>query len=162
MRTKVVKVNRDLPEFEQIKQAADILNKGGLVVFPTETVYGLAANARNKKAMQRLFEVKQRPKDKPFSLLIPNVYDIDKFAVDVLPFAYRLADRFWPGPLTLVLKTKNSENVGLRLPKHRGVSSGLSLGQSIRREVSAQRAGSVRGFERQGRISFGWRQSGVG
>ena len=118
MQTKVVKINKDLPEPEKIKQAVDILNKGGLVAFPTETVYGLGANAKNGKAMVRLFEVKQRPKDKPFALLIPNVSDIDKLAVEVLPFAYRLADRFWPGPLTLVLKEGARSTVGLRIPKH--------------------------------------------
>jgi tRNA threonylcarbamoyl adenosine modification protein (Sua5/YciO/YrdC/YwlC family) len=117
MLTKVIKINKDIPEVEKVKQAVDVLSKGGLVAFPTETVYGLGASTKDKKAMQRLFEVKKRPKDKSFSLLVPNVYAIDNFAIDVLPFAYRLADKFWPGPLTLVLKSKDSSTVGLRMPK---------------------------------------------
>lgn len=117
MQTQVVKVNRDFPEVELIKRAVEVLAKGGLVAFPTETVYGLGASTKNMKAMKRLFEVKKRPQDKPFSLLIPSIYNIDNFATDVLPFAYRLADKFWPGPLTLVLKAKSSPTVGLRMPK---------------------------------------------
>lgn len=117
MQTRVVKINKELPEVENIKQAVDVLKKGGLVAFPTETVYGLGASAKNKRAIKKLHEVKNRPQDKPFSLLISNIYIIDDFAVDVLPFAYRLADKFWPGPLTVVLKAKKSLTVGLRMPK---------------------------------------------
>ena len=117
MQTQVAKVNKDFPEVELIKRAVGVLAKGGLVAFPTETVYGLGASTKNRKAMKRLFEVKKRPQDKPFSLLVPSVYNIDNFAIDVSPFAYRLGDKFWPGPLTLVLKAKNSGTVGLRVPK---------------------------------------------
>lgn len=117
MQTQVVKIDRFSPESEKIKQAIEVLGRGGLVAFPTETVYGLGANSKDKKAMAKLYEVKNRPKDKPFSLLVADIKDIDDFTTGVLPVAYRLADRFWPGPLTLILKSKNSLTVGLRMPK---------------------------------------------
>jgi L-threonylcarbamoyladenylate synthase len=117
MRTQVVKINRDFPEPEKVRQAVSVLERGGLVAFPTETVYGLGANFNDKKAVTRLYDVKDRPKEKPFSLLIGDMRDIDSFAYGILPVAYRLADRFWPGPLTLVLKSKDYTTIGLRMPK---------------------------------------------
>lgn len=118
MITRVVKINNNPPEPEKIKQAAHVLASGGLVAFPTETVYGLGANIKNKNAVEKLNKIKNRPKDKPFSLLVANASDIDNFAIDVLPVAYRLMDRFWPGPLTVVLKSMvPSTTVGLRMPK---------------------------------------------
>lgn len=117
MQTRVVKINSKSPESEKIKQATDILKKSGLVAFPTETVYGLGANFKDKHAIDKLYEVKNRPRENPFTLLIANIEDIDSFATDVLPVAYRLGDRFWPGPLTMVLRSKNSSTVGLRIPK---------------------------------------------
>lgn len=123
MNTQVVKISNNPPESEKIKQAADVLSGGGLVAFPTETVYGLGANLRNKNAIRKLYEIKNRPKDKPFSLLIANTNDVDSFAVDILPVVYRLADSFWPGPLTIVLKSRDSSTIGLRIPK-----SAIALG----------------------------------
>ena len=117
MRTNVVNIDGKTPEAIKIKQAVDILKEGGLVAFPTETVYGLGANYNDRKAIDKLYEIKKRTKDKPFTLLIEDVKGIDNFAIDVLPAAYRLAERFWPGPLTIVLKSKDSSTVGLRIPK---------------------------------------------
>jgi tRNA threonylcarbamoyl adenosine modification protein (Sua5/YciO/YrdC/YwlC family) len=117
LNTKVIKINKDNPESESIRQASGVLRDGGLVAFPTETVYGLGANLTNKKAIEKLYEIKNRPKDKPFTLLVSDIKDIDNFALDVLPAAYRLADRFWPGPLTIILKSKDSLTLGLRMPK---------------------------------------------
>lgn len=117
MRTRVVKINSKSPESKKIKEAVDVLSKGGLVAFPTETVYGLGANSKNKDAINKLYEIKKRPKDKPFTFLIKDIKDIDSFAIEVLPAVYRLADRFWPGPLTIVLKSRDSSTVGLRIPR---------------------------------------------
>lgn len=111
----------------RISEAADILKSGGLVAVPTETVYGLAADGFNEKAVGRIFEVKGRPENKPLSLMVPDSSAIEKLCTDVPRAAYVLAEVFWPGPLTIVLKSKNivpsivradGDTVGLRCPDH--------------------------------------------
>jgi tRNA threonylcarbamoyl adenosine modification protein (Sua5/YciO/YrdC/YwlC family) len=88
-----------------------------LVILPTETVYGIAANMLNRKAVERLYEIKNRPKDKPFSVLIDDKDRIEDLAHDIPVAAYKLISAFWPGPLTLVLKSKAAgETIGLRMP----------------------------------------------
>ncbi|MFA5114522.1 MAG: L-threonylcarbamoyladenylate synthase [Candidatus Omnitrophota bacterium] len=114
--TRIVKVDPLHPAPEYLSEAADIVMTGGLVIIPTETVYGIAANMSNKKTMERLYEIKKRPKDKPFSLHIDNKDEADKFSVDIPTAAYKLMDRFWPGPLTLVLKSRDSGKIGIRFP----------------------------------------------
>lgn len=115
--TKIIKTDPDNPAQSLIQEAANILAKGGLVILPTETVYGIAANMLNHKAIERLYKVKQRPKDKPFSVHIDNKDKIEDFASDIPVVAYKLISQFWPGPLTLVLKSKSKgETVGLRMP----------------------------------------------
>jgi len=117
MRTRVIKIDNNNPQQKDIDEAISVLKKGGLVAFPTETVYGLGANSLNKKVVEKLYRVKKRPNDKNFTLLLDDVRNIDNFAVDILPAAYRLVDKFWPGPLTIILKDKESSTVGLRMPK---------------------------------------------
>jgi L-threonylcarbamoyladenylate synthase len=118
LKTRVIKINPQAPEAKKIKQAAQALKKGKLVVIPTETVYGIGANLGNQETMQRLSTLKQRAADKPFSLHIATKEEAEKYAQDILPFAYRLMEKFWPGPLTLVLKSKENGKVGLRMPDH--------------------------------------------
>ena len=110
-----------------IAGAAEILKKGGLVAVPTETVYGLAANGFDKAAVSKIFGVKGRPENKPLSLLVSGAEAIDALCEEVPNAAYVLADIFWPGPLTIVLKAKKAipdivraggETVGLRCPDH--------------------------------------------
>ncbi len=114
--TKIVKVNPLNPDAGLIRQAAEIIVKGGLAIIPTDTVYGIAANMLNKAAIDRLYQIKQRPKDKPFSLLIDKKDAIENYAVAIPVAAYKLMDKFWPGPLTLILKSKNGGTIGLRMP----------------------------------------------
>jgi tRNA threonylcarbamoyl adenosine modification protein (Sua5/YciO/YrdC/YwlC family) len=116
MNTKIVKVDPLDPGHNYLKEAADILKMGGLVILPTETVYGIAANMLNKESINKLYEIKQRPKDKHFSLHIDNKEKAEDFAKNIPPAAYKLMDRFWPGPLTLILQAKNNNTVGLRMP----------------------------------------------
>src|SRR3981189_63615 len=85
-----------------IAEAAALLRAGGLVSFPTETVYGLGAHALDALAVQGIFEAKQRPADDPLIVHLGHVGQIDEVAV-MGPLAHQLAERFWPGPLTLVL-----------------------------------------------------------
>jgi L-threonylcarbamoyladenylate synthase len=112
---------------EQIKAAAFILKTGGLVAFPTETVYGLGADASNEQAIQRIYEVKNRPADHPLIVHISDQSAVSHWAKDVPSYALSLMDSFWPGPMTLVLErtanakdfvTGSQESVGLRIPSH--------------------------------------------
>lgn len=112
-------------ELQLIKQE---LESGGVVVIPTETVYGLAANAFNEQAVNKIFEVKGRPKDNPLIVHISNVNMLNELVQEVPAKAKKLMDKFWPGPLTLVMKkqdilpdavTCGLNTVGIRMPKHK-------------------------------------------
>lgn len=114
--TKIIKINPSAPEEEYISQAAKLIAEGKLVIIPTETVYGICANALDKKALERLYEIKKRPKDRPFALLIADKSKVDELACDVPVAAYKLMHKFWPGPLTVLLKAINGGKIGLRMP----------------------------------------------
>lgn len=119
MKTKIIKLNPDFPEEGLVDEAAKILRDGGLVVFPTETVYGIAANTLNKGAIDRLHEIKKRPKDKPFSVHIADFDSLKQLGIIFSKDAERIAKRFWPGPLTLVAFNDKKEKIGLRMPDNR-------------------------------------------
>jgi L-threonylcarbamoyladenylate synthase len=115
------------PPADLIARAAEVLRAGGLVAFPTETVYGLGAAAVQPEAVRRIFEAKGRPADHPVIVHVSGAGDIDAWAREVPEGARRLAQTFWPGPLTLVLKrsarahdlvTGGQDSVGLRCPSH--------------------------------------------
>jgi len=113
---KTVKVDALNPKEELLLEAAEIIKNGGLVIIPTETVYGIAANALNENTLERLYEIKGRPKDKPFSLHIASKDKIDNFAVSIPVSGWKLIDKFWPGPLTIIFKAKNGGTIGIRMP----------------------------------------------
>ncbi len=117
--TKIVKIDPSAPEQEYINQAARVIASGSLVIIPTDTVYGIAANALDKKALDRLYQVKKRPLDKPFALLIADKSRVEEFAADVPVAAYKLMHKFWPGALTILLKGLSGGKVGLRMPDNR-------------------------------------------
>jgi len=114
----VFAVNAQDPDPAVIAQAARIVCDGGLVAFPTETVYGLAADATNPKAIARLNRVKGRPPEKPYSIHLYRASQVEQWVHDVSPLAKRLMQQFWPGPLTIVMPTQTGESVGFRLPNH--------------------------------------------
>ncbi len=114
--TKIFKVDPVNPDEAVLRRAADIVAEGGLVIIPTETVYGIAADGSNKKAVERLLAVKERPKEKYFSLHIDSRDKLEKAADEVPVAAYKLMDKFWPGPLTLILRAKDGGTVGVRMP----------------------------------------------
>ena len=116
---KIVNVDPKKPEDNHLREAAEVIKNGGLVIIPTETVYGIAANELNQKTLERLYEIKKRPKDKPFSLHIANKEKVEEFASGITPAAYRLMDKFWPGPLTLILNSKEKGTLGIRMPDNR-------------------------------------------
>ncbi len=114
--TKIVKLDSSSFIADYLKEAAGILSGGGLVIIPTETVYGIAANMADIGAIERLYKIKGRPQDKPFSLHIDRKDKAEYYAHDMPVSAYKLMDKFWPGPLTLVLKSKNKHTIGIRMP----------------------------------------------
>ena len=112
---------------DAIDQAAAQLRAGSLVAFPTETVYGLGADATNASAVARIYEVKGRPQDHPLIVHIASMNDMDKWCEEIPAYAIALARDFWPGPMTLILKrsrlaqdfiTGSQESVGVRVPDH--------------------------------------------
>lgn len=111
----------------QIEAAAQLLQNGGVVAFPTETVYGLGADAANPEAVRRIFAIKGRPANHPLIVHLGDAAQLDRWAREVPEGAWRLAARFWPGPLTLILPrharvpegvTGGQDSVGLRVPSH--------------------------------------------
>jgi len=108
----------DAPDPTALSEAAKILRSGGLVAFPTETVYGVGADAGNPKAIERLNQVKGRPPEKPYSLHLYAPEQMRAFVTSVPPLAAKLIERFWPGPLTIVIPAKNGGTIGFRLPDH--------------------------------------------
>jgi len=146
MLTEVVPISGERPEPDPIRRAADVLRRGELVAFPTETVYGLGADALNPSAVARIFEVKGRPGDNPLIVHIARPGDLLEIARSVPESAWRLADVFWPGPLTLVLPkservppetTGGLQTVAARLPDHRVA---LALIEALGRPVAAPSA----------------------
>jgi len=121
IKTEVIKLDPQNPDIRKIKQAASILKNGGLVVFPTETVYGLGANLSDRKSIERLVKVKQRPRGKLFSIHIDEKNKIEEFSRNIPISAYKLIDKFWPGPLTIILWSKKDreQTVGIRMPSNR-------------------------------------------
>ena len=112
---------------EAIERAGEIIRAGGLVAFPTETVYGLAANVFNEQAVARVFEVKGRRANNPLPVQIASRSDLPKLVSGIPSVAERLMEEFWPGPLTLVfsacpgvpkLVTAGTGKVGIRMPDH--------------------------------------------
>lgn len=116
MRTEVIKTDTREGYVAAVKAAGAALEAGRVVGVPTETVYGLAASAENAGAISRLREIKERPEGKKFTICVPMKSDVKRFAGVPGRTAEKLMNRFWPGPLTLVLPGKSSGTVGLRMP----------------------------------------------
>ena len=111
----------------EVSRAARLLREGELVAFPTETVYGLGADAGNPRAIAKIFAAKGRPAEHPLIVHLPGVAHLERWAIDIPEAAGKLAGAFWPGPLTLILKrhphvpdavTGGQDTVGLRVPNH--------------------------------------------
>ncbi|MCH7624007.1 MAG: threonylcarbamoyl-AMP synthase [Nitrospinae bacterium] len=121
-RTQMVKIKR-------------ILNLGGVMAFPTDTFYGLGATAFNRKAVSRIFKIKQRPKDKPLLTLVASAYQVNSMALEITPTAEILIEKLWPGPLTILFSahphlpsqsTANTGKIGVRQPGNEMVRKLLS------------------------------------
>ena len=149
-----------------IQQAMDVLNRGGLVAFPTDTVYGVGTLVFNGLAVESIYTAKDRPIEKAIPVLIGDTKDMEKVGIDIPEIAYQLASRFWPGPLTIVIpkqptlpeSVSATPTVGVRVPDHEvarallrtagpmAVTSANISGQpspSTAEEVFAQLAGRI-------------------
>jgi tRNA threonylcarbamoyl adenosine modification protein (Sua5/YciO/YrdC/YwlC family) len=121
----IIRINSENPEVPLIAYAADQLRQGEVLGMPTDTFYGLAADPFNLRAVERVYDIKTRSRHKPLSLLIGTVHQAEALAKDLPTEFYLLAERFWPGPLTVIVQaapglplkvTANSGNVALRVP----------------------------------------------
>jgi L-threonylcarbamoyladenylate synthase len=128
MKTRVIEVDRELPDPAAIEEAAQLLRDGKLVVFPTETVYGLGAHALDPIAVQKIFDAKERPANDPLIVHLAHIGQVNQCAVGMPAGARKLALSFWAGPLTLILQKKPEvpdlvtaglPSVALRVPSHR-------------------------------------------
>ncbi len=122
MQTQILK-----PDESSLSAAKKIIEEGGLVAFPTETVYGLGANAFDGEAVKKIYEVKGRPQDNPLIVHVHKDYDISRIVCDLPDYAKKLAGKYLPGPLTMVFKSKGTvspvvscglDTVGIRVPSH--------------------------------------------
>ncbi len=128
MKTQIIKVDTAAQDWDkQLDYAAEVLKSGGLVAFPTETVYGLGANALDEKAVEGIYKAKGRPSDNPLIVHVTNTDSINELVEHVPASAYPLMKSFWPGPLTLVMPrsakipdiiTAGLDTVALRMPSH--------------------------------------------
>jgi L-threonylcarbamoyladenylate synthase len=125
VRAEIIKINSETPETSLVNYAAEQIRAGQVLGMPTDTFYGLAADPFNLRAVDRVYEIKSRSRHKPLSLLIESVHQAEELARSLPVEFYKLADRFWPGPLTMIVRagtrlplkvTANTGNVALRVP----------------------------------------------
>jgi L-threonylcarbamoyladenylate synthase len=125
VRVEIVRINSETPESSLVKYAADQIRSGEVLGMPTDTFYGLAADPFNLRAVERVYDIKTRSRHKPLSLLIESTDQAEELAKPLPEEFYALARKFWPGPLTIIVKagsrlplkvTANTGNVALRVP----------------------------------------------
>jgi L-threonylcarbamoyladenylate synthase len=121
----VIKISPEKLETQKILLIAQALRKGAVIAYPTDTFYGLGADCRSSPALQRIYQIKKRQPLKPMPVLVSDIHQVKALAAEIPPIFDRLADAFWPGPLTLVLKaarglpsvlTGQNQTIGMRLP----------------------------------------------
>ncbi len=149
--TKIIKIDPANIDKELLSQAADVIKHGGLVAFPTETVYGLGADTFNPVAVANIFKAKGRPMDNPLISHIAKVGELERFAREIPDFAVKLAEEFWGGPLTMILKKRDGipdavtaglDTVAVRLPSHSIANELIKLSGTAIAAPSANLSGS--------------------
>ena len=149
--TRVITINPANIDMELLSQAADVIKHGGLVAFPTETVYGLGADTFNPDAVANIFKAKGRPMDNPLISHIAEVGELERFAREIPDTAVKLAEEFWGGPLTVILKkragipdavTAGLDTVAVRLPSHSIANALIRLSGTAIAAPSANLSGS--------------------
>ena len=109
IKTEILKLSSDVQDKTLLQRAAEIINRGGVIAFPTETVYALGADAMNKRAVQRVFHLKKRMSGKPIAIFLPKLQDLKRFVKEITPSASKLIKELWPGPLTLIFKSRSDQ-----------------------------------------------------
>lgn len=127
MKTQIIEINPENPQTDRVRQASDLLKAGKLVAFPTETVYGIGANALSAEAAKAIYQAKGRPGDNPLIVHVANRNQVSDYVEDIGSQAEKLGAAFWPGPLTMIFKKKANiphqitgglDTVGIRIPAH--------------------------------------------
>ena len=137
---KIIKINSQKPERKRIAEAVGVLRRGGLVIFPTDTVYGLGASICFPKTIRKIYRIKKRSGRKPLVFLIGFKKDIGKFTNKLSNEMKKLVRDFWPGALTLVFPSKKYKTIALRMPDHR-IVLGLIRGAGPLAATSANLSG---------------------
>ena len=118
MKTTIIKLNPAKLDVEQVRQAALLASEGKVIAFPTETVYGIGACASQKEAIQKIYELKKRPIEKPLAYHIGDLSSLERLGVRTSAVFRFFKNRFWPGPVTFLLWNEKEEKIGVRYPKH--------------------------------------------
>lgn len=148
---KIIKIDPIRPEEEKIEKAVSLLKNGKIVAFPTDTVYGLAVNAEDTTAIDKLYQIKKRAKDKPLVLFLEKKEDFISFAEMVFLSAQKLINKFWPGPLTLLFKANKASpadlvskegKIGMRFPDHPVPNNIMKKGKLLLATTSANLSGA--------------------
>jgi tRNA threonylcarbamoyl adenosine modification protein (Sua5/YciO/YrdC/YwlC family) len=120
----ILKINSAHPETKKIERVTEILKEGGIMVYPTDTIYGLGCDIFNKKAIEKIYQLKKRERKKPLSIICADIKEFAKYTI-ISDYAYRLMKKYLPGPYTFILKAKNempktflskNRTVGIRIP----------------------------------------------
>ena len=148
MKTIIRKIE-GLHDEEKIREAAEFIKNGGRVAFPTETVYGLGADALNEEAVKKIFIAKGRPQDNPLIVHVASK-DLSEYVEEVPEIAQKLIDKFWPGPLTIILRKKNTipnvtsadlDTIGIRMPDNEVARKLIELSHTVIAAPSANISG---------------------
>lgn len=150
MKTKIVKIDENNIDIKAIKEAGEILKNGGLVAFPTETVYGLGGDALNETSSAKIYAAKGRPSDNPLIVHISNMESLSYIVREIPKEAYLLADRYWPGPLTMIFNKSDAVplattgglgTVAVRMPSHKTARALIDAAGGYVAAPSANRSG---------------------
>jgi tRNA threonylcarbamoyl adenosine modification protein (Sua5/YciO/YrdC/YwlC family) len=139
--SKVIHIDPEAPSAEAINLAASVLRDGGIVIFPTETVYGIGAAATSCIGPQEIVDIKMRPASKPLPWLVETEDALDTYGTDVPEYAHRLAAKFWPGPVSLVVKA--SKRVGKDFVDERGTIALRSPDHEVVQELIRASGGPI-------------------
>lgn len=127
LNSNIYRIDPEQPDLSMIDEAANVVKKGGTLVFPTRTLYGIGVDAFNPEAVNRVFQIKQRAMQNPLSVLIKSIEDVTSLAAEVPSAAVKFMEQFWPGRLTIVFKarpdvpsnlTAGTGKIGIRIPEH--------------------------------------------
>ena len=150
VKTEIVKIDEEQIDQEAIARAGEILKRGGLVAFPTETVYGLGGDALNENSSRLIYAAKGRPSDNPLIVHITNMEALKKIVTEIPPAARKLAERYWPGPLTMIFHKSSAvplattgglDTVAVRMPSHKTARAMIDAAGGYIAALSANRSG---------------------